>query len=238
MNVDKTTPAAVLEGKALTKQFYRKSRNSAQYFDAVSNADIALYPGELVVLMGRSGSGKTTLLNMLAGLLQPTSGTVSFRGQDIYALSDAELSRLRNKNFGVVPQGQTPLYSLTVRQNITLAAEMYGKDAGADDRADELLQSFGIADLADSYPQELSGGELRRMAISRALVTRPAVVLADEPTSDLDDENTAMVLTALRGAAEQGCAVLIATHDATALEYGTRTLHMNAGVLTEVGEQQ
>lgn len=226
---------AVLEGAGLTKRFFRKGRESARYFDAVADASVRLAAGQLVVLMGRSGSGKTTLLNMLAGLLAPSAGTVRLAGRSLYELPDDELSRLRNERVGVVPQGQTPLHALTVRENVMLPLTLYGdQDARkAAEAADELLASLGVGELGDAAPAELSGGELRRMAIARALVRRPAVVLADEPTSDLDDENTRVVLGKLREAADGGCAVLVATHDASALEVADRRLRMDAGVLSE-----
>ena len=169
------------------------------------------------------------LLNMLAGLLAPNEGCVQLNGQDLYALSDDELSRLRNEHIGVVPQGQTPLYSLTVVQNVTLPYLMYRADDGVEARALELLDSLGIRHLADSYPSELSGGEMRRMAIARALVCNPAVVLADEPTSDLDDENTRIVLRKLRDVADAGAAVLVATHDQAAIPFADRTLRIDGG---------
>ena len=219
----------MLVAQGVTKKFFRKGREEAQWFDAVSGADVSLAPGEFVVLMGRSGGGKSTLLNMLAGLLAPNEGCVQLNGQDLYALSDDELSRLRNEHIGVVPQGQTPLYSLTVVQNVTLPYLMYRADDGVEARALELLDSLGIRHLADSYPSELSGGEMRRMAIARALVCNPAVVLADEPTSDLDDENTRIVLRKLRDVADAGAAVLVATHDQAAIPFADRTLRIDGG---------
>ena len=219
----------MLVAQGVTKRFFRKGREEAQWFDAVSGADVLLAPGEFVVLMGRSGGGKSTLLNMLAGLLAPNEGCVQLNGQDLYALSDDELSRLRNEHIGVVPQGQTPLYSLTVVQNVTLPYLMYRADDGVEARALELLDSLGIRHLADSYPSELSGGEMRRMAIARALVCNPAVVLADEPTSDLDDENTRIVLRKLRDVADAGAAVLVATHDQAAIPFADRTLRIDGG---------
>ena len=222
---------ARLVAQGISKQFFRKGRESAQYFDAVAATDLSLAPGEFVVLMGRSGSGKSTLLNMLAGLLAPTVGTVLLEGRDLYALSDDELSRVRNQSIGVIPQGQTPLHSLTVVQNVALPYLMYQPDDGIEARALELLDTLGIRNLADSYPSELSGGELRRMAIARALACNPVVLLADEPTSDLDDENTREVLRLLRKAADEGAAVLVATHDQEARTFADRTLRMNAGKL-------
>ena len=219
----------MLVAQGVTKRFFRKGREEAQWFDAVSGADVLLAPGEFVVLMGRSGGGKSTLLNMLAGLLAPNEGCVQLNGQDLYALSDDELSRLRNEYIGVVPQGQTPLHSLTVVQNVTLPYLMYRADDGVEARAFELLESLGIRHLADSYPSELSGGEMRRMAIARALVCNPAVVLADEPTSDLDDENTRIVLRKLRDVADAGAAVLVATHDQAAIPFADRTLRIDGG---------
>ena len=219
----------MLVAQGVTKKFFRKGREEAQWFDAVSGVDVSLAPGEFVVLMGRSGGGKSTLLNMLAGLLAPNEGCVQLNGQDLYALSDDELSRLRNEYIGVVPQGQTPLHSLTVVQNVTLPYLMYRADDGVEARALELLESLGIRHLADSYPSELSGGEMRRMAIARALVCNPAVVLADEPTSDLDDENTRIVLQKLRDVADAGAAVLVATHDQAAMPFADRTLRIDGG---------
>lgn len=222
---------ACLVAQGATKRFFRKGREAAQWFDAVSQVDLELAPGEFTVLMGRSGGGKSTLLNMLAGLLAPTEGRVLLEGRDLYALPDTELSQLRNARIGIVPQGQTPLHSLTVVQNVTLPYLMYRADNGVEARALDRLDSLGIRALADSYPSELSGGEMRRMAIARALVCDPAVVLADEPTSDLDDENTRIVLQALRAVADAGAAVLVATHDAEARSFADRVLRIDGGKL-------
>lgn len=219
---------AVLSARGVRKEFFRKGRASARFFDAVATCDLELWAGELVVLMGRSGSGKSTLLNMMAGLLAPTEGVVEYRGESLYALDDAALSRLRNEEFGVMPQGQTAIHSLSVIENVLLPYRLY-RDDSSEARALDLLAGLGIAALADSYPSELSGGELRRMAIARALVCGPSVVFADEPTSDLDDENTRVVLETLRKAADDGASVFMVTHEPAAVEVADRVLRMDAG---------
>ena len=220
-----------LETRGACKKFFRKGRESAQYFDAVIPTDLQLVGGELVVLKGRSGSGKSTLLNMMAGLLEPSEGTVLFNGQDLYALDDASLSRLRNERFGIVPQGQTALQNLTVVQNVTLPHLMYHADDGCEDRALELLADLGIRELADSYPSELSGGELRRVCVARALMRAPEIVFADEPTGNLDDDNTQLVLRTLRSVADNGAAVLVVTHEQMAQAYADRILLMESGAV-------
>ena len=220
-----------IETRGVCKKFFRKGRESAQYFDAVAPTDLQLAAGEVVVLEGRSGSGKTTLLSMMAGLLEPSEGNVTLDGQDLYALDDASLSRLRNERIGVVPQVQTPLYSLSVVQNVTLPYLMYRDDDGCEERALELLGNLGIRHLADSLPSELSGGELRRVCVARALMCAPGVLLADEPTGNLDDESARTVLELLRAAADGGSSVLIVSHEQMARAYADRALCMDAGIV-------
>ena len=221
-----------LEARGICKRFFRKGRQSAQYFDAVAPTDLQLVAGELVVLNGRSGSGKTTLLNMLAGLLEPSEGTVSFDGQNLYGLDDATLSHLRNEHIGVIPQGQTALHSLSVVQNLTLPYLLYRDDEACEERALKLLDKLGIRQLADSYPSELSGGESRRLCVARAIMCAPDVLLADEPTGNLDDESTQIVFGMLRELADEGVAVLIVTHEQMAQAYADRILRMDAGVVS------
>lgn len=216
----------ILVAQGVRKQYFRKGRDSARYFDAVPAMDLTLFSGELLEVVGRSGSGKTTLLSMLAGLLTPSEGTVLVDGQDLYALDDAARSKLRNKRFGVIPQGHTPLADLTVLQNVCLPYVLYHSADDVEQRAIELLAGLGIEGLSECYPNELSGGEMRRMAIARALICQPDVLFADEPTGDLDDQNTDIVLQTLRDAADAGAAVMLVTHEQAAAAYADRVVRM------------
>ena len=227
-----------LKAESISKTFIRNGKNTNSFY-AVEETDLLLENGTVTAVIGRSGSGKTTLLNMLSGLLTPTSGKVFYDDEDVYSFDDDVRSKLRNKLVGVIPQGQTGLKSLTVYENVLLPAEMYGSvSEEIKERADELLKAVGIGSLKDEYPNELSGGELRRMAIARALVNKPSFVLADEPTGDLDDENTLAVLKLLRSVADQGAAVLIVTHEKDTLTFADKVYKMDAGKLSEVKKEE
>lgn len=221
----------ILQAQDVRKEYFRKGRKSARYFDAVPHMSFELARGELVALVGRSGSGKSTLLGMLGGLLEPTEGQVILDGINLHALSDEELSRMRNERIGYVPQGQTAIYSLSAVRNVMLPYALYHDEKATEEReghAMELFAKLGIAALADSFPVELSGGEMRRMAIARALINEPDVILADEPTGDLDDENTQVVLQLLRDEASRGAAVLVATHEPKVMDLADRVVSLEA----------
>ena len=222
----------IIEATGLTKEFAR-ARGGKRLFTAVHPLDIGLEERQLTVVSGHSGSGKSTLANMLAGILTPTAGHVQLDGTDLYSLRDEELSRLRNERIGLVPQGHTALRALTVLDNVLLPSILYTKDEAPADRARELLASVGLGDLADAAPTELSGGELRRMAIARALLMDPAIVIADEPTAGLDSVNATAALTLLRDAADRGAAVLVVSHEAEAQRFADRSYVMEDGHLCE-----
>ena len=220
----------IIEATGLTKEFAR-ARGGKRLFTAVHPLDIGLEERQLTVVSGHSGSGKSTLANMLAGILTPTAGHVRLDGTDLYSLRDEELSRLRNERIGLVPQGHTALRALTVLDNVLLPSILYAKDEAPADRARELLVAVGLGDLTDAAPTELSGGELRRMAIARALLMDPAIVVADEPTAGLDSANATAVLTLLRDAADRGTAVLVVSHEAEAQRFADRSYVMEDGHL-------
>ncbi len=220
----------VLRAKEVKKDFPR-AQQSSNFFTAVYPLDFDLNSGEVVEITGRSGSGKSTLLNMLAGMLTPTSGQVFLDDTDLYSLDENSLSRLRNEKIGLIPQGHTALLSLTVLENVLLPSILYRREQPPVEKAQELLEKVGIITLQQAKPNELSGGELRRMAIARAMLMNPGILLADEPTAGLDNENTTAVLSLLRSAAENGAAVLLVTHEAEAEHYADRVLTMDGGKL-------
>ena len=225
----------LMKAENISKRYFRKT-GGANYFLAVQPLSLELQGGETAVLMGRSGSGKTTLLNMLCGLLSPTDGQVAIDGVSLYGLDDKALSRLRAERIGVIPQGRSAIDTLTVLENILLPAKLYGRALPVSD-AKQWMDRLGIAHLQDARPAELSGGELRRMAIVRALSQRPDFLFADEPTGDLDDENTHLVLSALRDYAhERNKAVFIVTHENDAMEYADRSFRMDGGQLTDASQ--
>ena len=219
-----------LRAEAVSRRYLRQGREK-NWFYAVERADLSLTPGTLTEITGRSGSGKTTLLHMLAGLLQPTEGRILLDGADFGALEDSGRSRLRGRHIGVIPQGHAALRSLTVLENVRLPSLLNPDGPCDDDRAEELLDLVGLAALRDAWPDELSGGELRRLSVARAMVLRPAFLLADEPTGDLDDDNTRLVLSLLREYADTGGAVLLVTHEAAAAAYADTLYSMSQGVL-------
>lgn len=221
------------------REFLRQGRGT-NIFTAVEETDFVLEPGVLTVLTGRSGSGKSTLLNMLAGLLAPTRGRVFMEGDgvqipDLYQMEDGKLSQLRGRYIGVIPQGQTAIHTLTVLENVLLPCSLYGlRDRDTEERARTLLEQMGIGHLAEVMPSHLSGGETRRVAIARAMIRRPSILLADEPTGDLDDENTEAVLQILQKAAKEGMAVLLVTHEKEARRFADRIFRMDAGKIREM----
>lgn len=221
----------MLRAENLSRQYFRKT-GTANFFYAVKPLNLELLPGQVTVLTGRSGSGKTTLLNMLSGLLPPSDGKVFLGETDLYQLNDRTLSRLRNEKIGVVPQGRSAIDTLTILENILLPAKLYGRDYPVE-AALEQMDGFGIRHLQEARPAELSGGELRRMAIVRALVQAPEILFADEPTGDLDDENTALVFSRLRAFAhEQGKHVFIVTHETDAVQYADAVYRMDLGTVS------
>ena len=202
-------------------------------FFAVDHVSLTVREGDFVTIIGRSGSGKSTLLGMAAGMLSPSSGTVELCGEVLNGKNDAELSRLRGSVVGYIPQDAPALPALTVLENVMLPACLYPRGGDIEGAARLLLDRFGIAHLADSMPAELSGGELRRAMIARSLINRPRLLVADEPTSDLDVETTRSIMDEFSHLNAEGMTVLIVSHDLESLKYGSRVFSMESGKLSE-----
>lgn len=217
----------LLEALNISKTFKRREED----FYAVKNVDFSLSKGEFVFICGRSGSGKTTLLNLLAGLLNADSGTVLYNEKNIFEFSDNEKSFYRNEYIGFVPQTIGSLPNLSVLDNVRLPHFLFKRDGDGKDRALFLLEMMGIAGLKDELPKNLSGGETKRMLIARALINSPVVLIADEPTSDLDASTTKDVMGALKSINAEGTAVIIVTHDNDILSSDIKTYTMSDGCL-------
>ena len=252
LNSEKS-PVSVLNLTRVTREFMRRKHR----FSAVNNVSFSINSGDFVAIVGKSGNGKSTLLNLIAGLLKPTHGSVTVLGKEISApeLSDGEVSRLRAQNIGFVTQSQTLLPNLTVHDNILLPVQIAkssevksGEVKGSEVKSSEVKSSedvqdyysnraldfckrLHIEDLLWCYPKELSGGEMRRVMIVRALINNPKLLLLDEPTGDLDPEHTLIVVEMLREAANRGAAVLMVTHDSEAARSADCTYTMDAGSL-------
>jgi putative ABC transport system ATP-binding protein len=197
---------------------------------ALRGVDLEVQQGEFVSIIGPSGSGKSTLFHIIGGLTPPTGGQVRVAGEDLAALSDAGRTRLRKRTVAFVFQKFNLLPNLTARDNIAVARFISGMDHKPDPHFEEILRLLGIADRLDHKPNALSGGEQQRVAMARAVVNHPAILLADEPTGNLDTENSKAVLEILRGLNERtGQTILMITHNPEAAAYGHRTIAMRDG---------
>ena len=220
----------LLDVKNLRKDYQRGS----QHFSAVNNVSFSMARTDFISIMGKSGSGKTTLLNMIAGLLTPTQGKITINGTNLFELDDKQVSAFRNQNIGYIPQGSSLLPNLTALENIRLPFYLTKRENQSSlNYALELLEKSKIGYLKDTYPANMSGGEMRRIAILRALICRPQLVIADEPTSDLDEESSAQIMALLTEIHQQGTGLLIVTHDNDVANYSQRKLKMSSGRLID-----
>jgi putative ABC transport system ATP-binding protein len=202
--------------------------------NALDGADFHCTKGDFILIVGRSGCGKTTMLNILAGLTSPTSGSVRIDGTDLLRLSDAECSALRSERIGFIFQFPGLLSTFTVLENVQLPALIAGKGKDSVPRARELLDRVGLLNKAGSRPSRLSGGELKRTSIARALMNDPDIIFADEPTADLDIETEQEVMGIFHEINRDGKTIVMVTHSPDLIPFATRVFRMNSGRLTEV----
>jgi putative ABC transport system ATP-binding protein len=203
--------------------------------EVLSNVRLTLHAGEFVVLLGRSGSGKSTLLNLISGIDLPSRGTVRVDGRELVTLSEHERTLLRRERIGFIFQSFNLLPTLTVEENILLPLELTGREGPESrNRVRELLDTVGLGNRAASFPDRLSGGEQQRVAVARALAHTPLLLLADEPTGNLDEQTGRKVLDLLVGLTrrEKACA-LIVTHDPGLVSRADRVLSLETGRLVE-----
>jgi ABC-type lipoprotein export system ATPase subunit len=218
---------AVVRARGLVKTF-GEGRVARRVLDG---ADLAVEAGEVVAVLGRSGSGKSTLLHLLGGLDRPEAGSIELAGVDVARASERELSALRRRHVGFVFQFFHLLPELSGEANVLLAGRIRGAAADAPARGGALIDRLGLRHVAASLPHQLSGGEQQRFAIARALVNDPSLLLADEPTGNLDAEAGAEVLRLLRAGADEGRAVVMVTHEAGATAMADRVLRLADGKL-------
>ena len=219
----------VLQAKNL-KKIYGSGNNAVHALDGV---DLSVKKGEFVAIVGTSGSGKSTLLHMLGGLDRPTSGTVMVDGQDIFSLKEEALTIFRRRKIGFVFQAYNLVPVLNVYENIVLPIELDGGKVNKD-FVQQIVQTLGLDDRLDALPNQLSGGQQQRVAIARALAAAPAIILADEPTGNLDVETGRRIVELLQDICRQGSAILMTTHNLNLLsEYPGKVYKCEHHRLTE-----
>ena len=214
----------------LSKSFRRGERD----FFAIDNVSFDVNEKDFINIIGKSGSGKTTLLTLLSAIIEPTSGDIFVEGKNLSKMDDEEKSGYRNEFIGYVPQSLGTLPTLNVLDNVRLPYFFKKREGNGIERARMLLDMCGILDLGNDFCKNLSGGELKRVLIARALMNEPKILIADEPTSDLDSKTTIEIMNMLKEINEKGTTIIIVTHDNDLLKYGSRLLEMTDGKLNEV----
>lgn len=219
----------MLEIKEITKTYHSKGMD----YPVLKGISAIISDGEFVAVMGPSGSGKTTLLNVMSGFTSADSGSVFLNGLDILSGSEDTLAEIRQHQLGFVFQDFMLLNGLTVQENVFLPQIIAGKSAhDMEQDTEELLSLFGIADIAQKYPAEVSGGQKQRASIARALSNSPAIILADEPTGNLDSKSSTAVIEAFLDAKEKmGATIFMVTHDAFAASYADKVIALKDGIV-------
>jgi len=219
----------MIQASGITKAYHTR------YSDviAVDDARIEVKSGEFALILGRSGSGKSTLLGMLAGLIRPSSGEIRIEGLDITTLPEDKIAELRARKIGFVFQFSGLIPTITALENVMLPVLFCDGGPGCRPRAVDLLKKVGMSDRADAYPRTLSSGEMKRVAIARALINEPSLLIADEPTGDLDVDTELEIMELFRQLNREGTTIIMVTHNPELVPYATRTYGMNRGKLVE-----
>ena len=219
--------STIIETHDLCKTF----KDSAQEVHAVDHVSLSIAQGEFTAIVGPSGSGKTTLLNLIGGLEDATSGSVLIDGQDISRLSEKQMTEFRLYNIGFIFQAYNLIPVLTARENVSFVMDLQGRKKNeTDDRVKELLEAVGLGDRMDSRPVKLSGGEQQRVAVARALASKPKFILADEPTANLDSRSAENLLNMMEHLNEQeGVTFVFSTHDPRIMAKARRMITLEDG---------
>ena len=220
----------VIDIQGLTKTYV----NGKLSVPVLHGIDLVVNKGEFVSIMGPSGSGKSTFMNILGCLDRPTTGSYRLNGDEVATLSDDELAYVRNKQIGFVFQSFNLLTKLTALENVALPMIYAGVNKKMRiERATQLLQSVGLGERMDHLPSELSGGQRQRVAIARALANNPAIIMADEPTGNLDSKSTIDVMNIFRGLHDEGRTILLVTHEPDIATYASRNVVLKDGIIVE-----
>ncbi len=224
------------ESAVATSRLSKIYRSGPREVHALNDASIHIRRGEFLAVMGASGSGKSTLLHLMAGLTEPSSGTVTINNVDLFKMNDSPRTRFRLENIGIVFQSFNLIPSLTAEENILLPAKIKGGKALSSVELDDLLDMLAIRERRTHRPDELSGGEQQRVAIGRALSLRPALILADEPTGNLDSTNSDQFCQLLRHLCDkQGRTIVVVTHEKSVADYADRCVVLKDGRIAEAG---
>ena len=220
----------VIDIQGITKTYV----NGKLSVPVLHGIDLVVNKGEFVSIMGPSGSGKSTFMNILGCLDRPTTGSYRLNGDEVATLSDDELAYVRNKQIGFVFQSFNLLTKLTALENVALPMIYAGVNKKRRiERATQLLQSVGLGERMDHLPSELSGGQRQRVAIARALANNPAIIMADEPTGNLDSKSTIDVMNIFRGLHNEGRTILLVTHEPDIATYASRNVVLKDGIIVE-----
>lgn len=220
----------VIDIQGITKTYV----NGKLSVPVLHGIDLVVNKGEFVSIMGPSGSGKSTFMNILGCLDRPTTGSYQLNGDEVATLSDDELAYVRNKQIGFVFQSFNLLTKLTALENVALPMIYAGVNKKMRiERATQLLQSVGLGERMDHLPSELSGGQRQRVAIARALANNPAIIMADEPTGNLDSKSTIDVMNIFRGLHDEGRTILLVTHEPDIATYASRNVVLKDGIIVE-----
>ncbi|MCQ2455241.1 MAG: ABC transporter ATP-binding protein [Clostridia bacterium] len=216
------------------KDLYKTYRSGDIYTPVLKGVNFDIFKGEFICILGESGSGKSTILNIIGGLVNADSGSIKFKNKEIINLSEKELTKHRRNNIGYIFQNYNLLPSLTAKQNLDIIAELTNSPADSE----EMLKSVGLEDKIKSYPSQLSGGQQQRVSIARALIKKPILILADEPTAALDCETSKEVLEVFENVVKNGTTLVVVTHNENITKMANRIIKLRNGIVYKTIENE